>query len=113
MNGAAASVLASPVEDRELTWSHREHRGEITDPDASLLLGAPARHYAEGDVTRGKLFQRSRRQLLLAPGTAQPRELVHRPGILRRDEHRQVLVRCMLREFVRGEDLHVGSLEEL
>src|SRR5688572_21859065 len=71
-----------------------------------LALRATARHHAILDLPAREILEGTGGELLLTGLRAVTGELIQHTGILRRDEHREVLVRGMPRDFDRGEDLH-------
>src|SRR5687768_1789417 len=75
-------------------------------PTPLRLAGATTRHDLVVDVAARQLLERARGELLLARAARDARELVQDARVLRGHEHREVLVRGVLGDLVRREDLH-------
>src|SRR5512138_1060950 len=93
-----------PVTPRRM---RRPSKGRVTRTLAtSSPLGPPLRDYAVLNVAARQLLEGARGQLLLARRRAIARKLVEHARELRRDEHAEVLVACMLRDFAGGVHSH-------
>src|SRR5437868_15354047 len=77
---------------------------------APLLAAAPGNDVVLDRLLARELLERARRELLLVNVRAHARKFVENARVLRRDENAQVLVGRVLRDFDRGENLHLVLL---